>query len=69
MPQRSAHRSTAKVAAGTASSKAGRLSACEDRIICGCDCGGTVHGVDQFDRLWTWCDKCSPVVKLTLPSS
>lgn len=29
--------------------------------ICKCECGGTVRGVEQFDRLFTWCEKCSPV--------
>jgi hypothetical protein len=34
----------------------------EGRRICKCDCGGVVRGVYEFDRLWTWCDTCSPVV-------
>ena len=33
------------------------------RIICKCECGGNVRGVEQFGRLWTWCEKCTPVVK------
>lgn len=28
------------------------------------DCGGEVRGIDQFDRLWTWCEKCTPIVKM-----
>lgn len=38
------------------------------RQIGKCECGGIVRGVEQFDRLWTWCEKCSPVVKVTAPS-
>lgn len=37
----------------------------KDRRICRCECGGWVRGVREFDRLWTYCDKCSPVVKIT----
>jgi hypothetical protein len=35
-----------------------------EKRICKCDCGGTVRGVEQFGRLFTWCDKCTPVVSL-----
>jgi len=28
-----------------------------------CECGGTLRGVMEFDRLWTWCSQCTPVVK------
>lgn len=34
------------------------------RKVCRCECGGTVYGVRQFGRLFTWCGKCSPVVKV-----
>ena len=27
-----------------------------------CECGGQVRGVEDFGRMWTWCEKCSPVV-------
>ena len=33
------------------------------RRICKCECGGVVRGIKDFGRLWTWCDKCTPVVK------
>lgn len=37
----------------------------EGRRICKCECGGTVRGIDQFDRLWTWCESCTPVVTIS----
>lgn len=39
------------------------------RPICQCECGGQVFGVEQFGRLWTWCDRCTPIVKVTLKRS
>lgn len=36
----------------------------EGKYICKCECGGQVRGVEQFGRLFTWCEKCSPVVKM-----
>lgn len=33
----------------------------EGKRICKCECGGTVRGFEDFGRLWTWCDRCSPV--------
>jgi len=36
----------------------------EGRHVCKCECGGEVRGIEQFDRLWTWCEKCSPVVNV-----
>lgn len=36
------------------------------RRICKCECGGQVRGVEGFGRLWTWCEKCTPVVKATV---
>jgi len=59
MLQRSARRSTAKNAAGTDSSETAKP-------VCRCDCGGTVYGEEDFGRLWTWCDRCSPVVTIKL---
>jgi hypothetical protein len=38
----------------------------EGRRICKCDCGGTVHGVEDFDRVFSWCDTCTPVIKISL---
>lgn len=35
----------------------------EGRHVCKCDCGGALRGVEEFGRLWTWCEKCTPVVK------
>lgn len=34
------------------------------RFICKCECGGAVMGIEQFGRTFSYCDKCSPVVKL-----
>ena len=33
--------------------------------ICKCECGGTVRGFEDFGQLWTWCEKCTPVVKIS----
>lgn len=41
----------------------------EGRRIGKCECGGTVRGIDQFDRLWTWCEKCTPVVKVNFAAA
>ncbi len=38
------------------------------RPICKCECGGWVRGQKGFGRLWTWCEKCTPVVKITATS-
>lgn len=37
----------------------------EGERICKCECGGQVRGIWEFERLWTWCEKCTPVVKIT----
>lgn len=34
--------------------------------ICKCECGGTVRGVQEFGRLFTWCEKCTPVVAIKI---
>jgi hypothetical protein len=34
------------------------------RYVCACECGGTVRGVEQLGRLFTWCDRCTPVVRV-----
>lgn len=34
--------------------------------VCACECGGQVWGIHEFDRLWTYCDKCSPVETINL---
>lgn len=39
----------------------------KERRICKCECGGIVRGVESFGRLWTWCEKCTPVVNITIP--
>jgi hypothetical protein len=41
----------------------------EGRYICRCECGGQVRGVSEFGRLFTWCEKCTPIVKVTLPTT
>lgn len=33
----------------------------EGRRICTCECGGEVRGLESFGRLFTWCEKCTPV--------
>ena len=38
----------------------------EGRRICKCECGGVVRGVESFGRLFTWCEKCTPVVTFTV---
>lgn len=39
------------------------------RFICKCECGGDVRGVEEFGRLWTWCESCSPVIKFKIEES
>jgi hypothetical protein len=41
----------------------------EGRRICECECGGIVRGIEQFGRLWTWCDKCTPVVTIKVSNT
>lgn len=36
------------------------------RFICKCECGGNVRGMRDFGQLWTWCTRCTPVVKVVL---
>jgi hypothetical protein len=36
------------------------------RMVCRCECGGVVMGVREFGQLWTYCTKCTPVVKITV---
>lgn len=38
----------------------------EGRVFGKCECGGIVRGVKDFDRWWTWCEKCTPVEPITL---
>lgn len=35
------------------------------KYVCQCECGGDVRGVMQFGQLWTWCERCTPVEKVT----
>lgn len=35
--------------------------------ICKCECGGEVRGIHSMGRLFTWCEKCTPVVMITAP--
>ncbi len=37
------------------------------RRICKCECGGIVRGVRDFGRWFTWCEKCTPVIKIKAP--
>jgi hypothetical protein len=41
----------------------------EGKHICKCECGGEVRGIEQFDRLFTWCEKCTPVNVVKIPKS
>lgn len=34
----------------------------EGRRICKCECGGEVRGIESFGRMFSWCEKCTPVV-------
>lgn len=36
----------------------------EGRRICKCECGGEVRGVESFGRMFSWCEKCTPVVTI-----
>jgi hypothetical protein len=36
--------------------------------VCACECGGTVWGTRSFGRLWSWCDRCTPVQKVGVDS-
>jgi hypothetical protein len=33
----------------------------EGRRIGRCECGGSVRGHDAFGRLFSWCERCTPV--------
>lgn len=37
----------------------------EGRRLGKCECAGEVRGVEDFGRLFTWCEKCTPVVKIS----
>jgi hypothetical protein len=32
-----------------------------------CECGGKMMYDYDFGRVWSWCAKCTPVVKVTWP--
>ena len=36
-------------------------------FVCKCKCGGNVRGNRDFGGLFTWCTKCTPKVRITLP--
>jgi len=40
----------------------------EGQRIGKCECGGEVRGIYQFDRLFTWCETCTSVVKMRASS-
>lgn len=37
--------------------------------VCQCECGGEVRGHEQFGRMFTWCEQCSPVTRMTTDDS
>jgi hypothetical protein len=46
----------------------------KDQLIVGgqvvprfCECGGELEYVYQFERIWSACKKCTPVVKVDVP--
>ena len=39
------------------------------QFVCRCECGGDVMGVSQLGKLWTWCTKCTPVMKVAVPAA
>ena len=41
----------------------------EGRYICKCECGGQVRGIKDFERLFSWCEKCTPVEKVKQPQA
>lgn len=34
----------------------------KDKKIGRCECGGTVCGIEEHGRWFTWCEKCTPAV-------
>lgn len=36
------------------------------RRICKCECGGNVSGNETAGYVGSWCDRCTPVVKVEL---
>ena len=34
------------------------------RFLGKCECGGNVRGVGAFERIFSWCTKCTPVQKI-----
>lgn len=40
----------------------------EGRYICKCECGGSVRGIESFGRIFSWCEKCTPVVTISATS-
>ncbi len=32
-----------------------------------CECGGNTLGTREFGRMFTWCSKCTPILKVKLP--
>lgn len=35
--------------------------------VCKCQCGGSVRGTFAFDQLFSYCERCTPVVKIPNP--
>ena len=38
----------------------------ETRNVGKCECGGQVRGIEQMGQIFSWCEKCSPVVVFKL---
>jgi hypothetical protein len=36
----------------------------DGKHICKCECGGEVRGVESLGRMFTWCEKCTPITKI-----
>ena len=32
-----------------------------------CECGGVMHYAVSFNRVWSYCKKCTPVTRVTIP--
>jgi hydrogenase maturation factor len=45
-------------------SKLANTKKTEGKHIGKCECGGIVRGVEDFGRLWTWCDRCTPTINV-----
>lgn len=37
---------------------------CKERLPRKCECGGKMKYAFDFGRVWSWCEKCTPKVKV-----